>query len=70
MMMMMMMTKMKMLEKYLELDDTWVSLVHYFEIAKILYVWLHFEDLDLTSDMQDLLTVYVAYLFVLLLVVA
>jgi hypothetical protein len=42
-----MMMMMKMLEKYLELDDTWGSLVQYFEIAEILYVWLHFEDLDL-----------------------
>ena len=42
------MMKTKMLEKYLELDDTWVSLVHYFEIVEMLYVWLHYEDLDLS----------------------
>jgi hypothetical protein len=32
----------------LDLDGTWVSLVHYFEIIEMLYVWLHYEDLDLS----------------------
>ena len=47
-----------------------LSLVHYFEIAEMLLVLLHSVDLDLSLYLQNPLTVYVAYLFVLLLVVA
>jgi hypothetical protein len=47
-------------EEIFGLDDTWVSLVHYFEIAEMLLVLLHYVDLDLSLYLQDPLTVFVS----------